>query len=101
MDIHMGKTMVAYRKIHTCWFVFTSLQIYGTLSQLFRPTAWISKMRMTMVAYRKIHEALVHYHKHTYLWYDITTTLTDCMDIHCPRAGPGPVGPRVGPARPQ
>ena len=20
--------------------------------------------------------------------------------IHCPRAGPGPVGPRVGPARP-
>ena len=22
------------------------------------------------------------------------------LGIHCPRAGPGPVGPRVGPARP-
>ena len=28
------------------------------------------------------------------------TSIPDLLQLHCPRAGPGPVGPRVGPARP-
>jgi hypothetical protein len=38
-------------------------------------------MGKTMVAYRKILAALVRNHNHTNLWYIITTSYTDCMDI--------------------
>ena len=51
-----------------CWFIITSIQIYGTVSRLLRLTAWISKKGKIMVVYCKIHAALVHYHKHTKLW---------------------------------
>jgi hypothetical protein len=38
-------------------------------------------MRKIMAVYPKIHAAQVHHHKHTNLWYVLTTSLTDHMDI--------------------